>query len=208
MNNTIENNQATIIGVVASGFAYDHEVFGERFYKADVRVERLSGVHDIVPVMLSERLVDVNKDHKDRNVRVDGQFRSYNQHEGTKTHLLLRLFAREIGFMDEMEDDGETNRIYLNGYVCKKPIHRRTPLGREVTELLLAVNRPYGKSDYIPCICWGRTAHYASDLDIGDHCVINGRIQSREYLKRMDDGHEETKTAFEVSVTKMERIER
>lgn len=200
----IENNQVTIMGEIVSDFSYSHEIFGEGFYMVDVKVQRLSDSSDILPLMISERLIDVTADYKGCFVEVNGQFRSYNRHEERKNKLVLSVFAREIFFVDEVEESAKTNQIYLDGYLCKEPIYRKTPLGREIADLLIAVNRPYGKSDYIPCICWGRNARYASNFKVGERCGIWGRIQSRDYVKKIDEEHAERKVAYEVSVSKLE----
>ncbi len=200
----IENNQVTIMGEIVSDFSFSHEIFGEGFYMVDVRVQRLSDSCDILPLIISERLVDVTADCKGCCVEVNGQFRSYNRHEERKNKLVLSVFAREISFVDEVEESAKTNQIYLDGFLCKEPIYRKTPLGREIADLLIAVNRPYGKSDYIPCICWGRNARYASNFKVGERCGIWGRIQSREYIKKLDEEHAEKKVAYEVSVSKLE----
>lgn len=200
----IENNQVTIMGEIVSNFTYSHEIFGEGFYMVDVKVQRLSDSFDIIPMMVSERLIDVTADYSGYFVEVNGQFRSYNRHEERKNRLVLSVFAREISFIDEIEESAKTNQIYLDGYICKAPIYRKTPLGREIADLLLAVNRPYGKSDYIPCICWGRNARYASTFEVGEKCGVWGRIQSREYMKKVDDDQVEKRVAYEVSVSKLE----
>ncbi len=200
----IENNQVTIIGEVASAFTYSHEVFGEGFYMVDVLVRRLSNSNDRIPLMVSERLLDVTQDYRGAFIMVSGQFRSYNRHEEQKNRLVLSVFAREVEFIEEEPDGAKTNHILLEGYICKKPVYRKTPLGREIADLLLAVNRPYGKSDYIPCICWGRNARYASGFEVGEHVQILGRIQSRDYVKKLSETETEVRTAYEVSVSKLE----
>ena len=200
----IENNQVTVMGEIVSKFMYSHEIFGEGFYMVDVRVQRLSASYDIIPVMMSERLIDVTADYQGMLICVNGQFRSYNRHEERKNKLVLSVFAREIEFLEEVEESSRTNQIFLDGYICKPPVYRKTPLGREIADVLLAVNRPYGKSDYIPCICWGRNARYASNFKVGDRCMIWGRIQSREYMKKLEDDQVEKRVAFEVSVSKLE----
>ena len=182
----IENNQVTIMGKVATEFSFSHEVFGEGFYMVEVEVKRLSNSEDRIPLMISERLIDVTQDYTGEYIMVHGQFRSYNRHE-------------------EQPDGTKTNSIWLDGYICKEPIYRKTPLGREIADLLLAVNRPYGKSDYIPCICWGRNARYASGFEVGEHVQLLGRIQSREYVKRISDTETEKRVAYEVSVSKLEK---
>ncbi|MCH5274623.1 MAG: single-stranded DNA-binding protein [Lachnospiraceae bacterium] len=202
----IENNQVTIMGEIVSGFSYSHEIFGEGFYMVDVKVQRLSDSFDVIPMMVSERLIDVSADYRGYFVEVNGQFRSYNRHEERKNRLVLSVFAREIVFVEEIEESAKTNQIFLDGYICKVPIYRKTPLGREIADLLLAVNRPYGKSDYIPCICWGRNARFASGFEVGERCSVWGRIQSREYMKKIDEEQVEKRVAYEVSVSKLEIV--
>lgn len=192
------------MGEIVSGFSYSHEIFGEGFYMVDVKVQRLSDSFDVIPMMVSERLIDVSADYRGYRVEVNGQFRSYNRHEERKNRLVLSVFAREISFVDEIEESAKTNQIFLDGYICKPPIYRKTPLGREIADLLLAVNRPYGKSDYIPCICWGRNARYANSFAVGERCSVWGRIQSREYMKKIDEEQVEKRVAYEVSVSKLE----
>ena len=203
----IENNKVSIIGKIASGFTFSHEVFGEGFYVVDVAVNRLSDQGDVIPLMISERLLDVNEDYIGSTVEAIGQFRSYNRHEGTKNRLVLSIFVREINFLEEFTDYTKTNQIYLDGYICKEPIYRKTPLGREIADLLLAVNRPYGKSDYIPCISWGRNARYASAFQVGTRVRIWGRVQSREYTKKLNETQCEKRIAYEVSVSKLECVD-
>ncbi len=200
----IENNQVTIMGELIGDFTFSHEIFGEGFYMVDVEVARLSESYDVIPVMVSERLLDVSEDYKGRSLCVTGQFRSYNRHEEKKNKLVLSVFAREIEFMDVIEESAKTNQIFLDGYICKEPVYRKTPLGREIADLLLAVNRPYGKSDYIPCICWGRNARYVSSFTVGSRCLVWGRIQSREYMKKISEETTEKRIAYEVSVSKLE----
>ena len=207
LDKVIENNRVSIIGEVVSEFEFSHEVFGEGFYLVNVSVNRLSDMVDIIPLMISERLVDVTKDYRGRKIEVSGQFRSYNRHEEKHNRLVLSAFARELKFLEEEDSLAPVNQIFLDGYICKPPVYRKTPLGREIADVLLAVNRPYGKSDYIPCICWGRNARYASAFAVGGHVLIWGRIQSREYMKRLSETEMEKRTAYEVSVSKLEYSE-
>lgn len=195
------------MGEIVSDFSFSHEIFGEGFYMVEVKVERLSDSSDIIPLMVSERLIDVKADYRGQLIMVTGQFRSYNRHEERKNRLVLSVFAREIEFVDEIGESAKTNQIYLDGYICKEPVYRKTPLGREIADLLLAVNRPYGKSDYIPCICWGRNARYANHFHVGTRCEIFGRIQSREYMKKLSEEQAEKRIAYEVSVSKLELLE-
>ena len=202
-----ENNQVTLMGEIVSEFQFSHEVFGEGFYMVEIAVNRLSNYADYIPLMVSERLVDTQADYTGELVRVTGQFRSYNRHEEKKNRLVLSVFVREWEFQEEEEESEKTNQIFLDGYVCKDPVYRRTPLGREISDLLLAVNRSYGKSDYIPCICWGRNARFASGFEVGSHIQILGRIQSREYVKRIGEDETEHRIAYEVSVSKVDFLE-
>lgn len=203
----IENNQVSVIGEIVSEFSFSHEVFGEGFYMMDVMVKRLSDSADVIPVMISERLIDVTEDYTGEYIRVAGQFRSYNRHEEKKNRLVLSVFAREVEFLVDEVENAKTNQIFLDGYICKEPIYRKTPLGREIADLLIAVNRSYGKSDYIPCICWGRNARFASSFTVGSHVQIWGRIQSREYVKKLNELETEKRVAYEVSVSKIEYLE-
>ena len=173
----------------------------------ELLVRRLSDSEDRIPVMVSERLLDVTQDYTGRYIEIQGQFRSYNRHEEKRNRLVLSVFARELNFVEETEESVPLNQIFLDGFICKPPVYRRTPLGREIADMLLAVNRPYGKSDYIPCICWGRNARYASAFAVGGHVLLWGRIQSREYMKRTGDNETERRTAYEVSVSKLEYID-
>ena len=188
MEKTMENNRVSVIGEVASEFTFSHEVYGEGFYLTTVLVNRLSNQVDEIPLMVSERLMDIHR------------------HEGNRNRLVLSVFAREVSFPDGYEDSTKTNQIYLDGYLCKPPVYRKTPLGREIADLLIAVNRPYGKSDYIPCIAWGRNARYASGFEVGSRLRVWGRVQSREYTKKLDEEHVEKRIAYEVSVSKLESL--
>ena len=203
----MENNQVSVMGTIVSDFEFSHQIFGEGFYMVDIMVERLSESSDLIPLMVSERLIDVTADYKGYTVAVTGQFRSYNRHEEHRNKLVLSVFAREITFVTEIEESAKTNQIYLDGYICKEPIYRKTPLGREIADLLLAVNRPYGKSDYIPCISWGRNAVFAKDFSVGQQVEITGRLQSRDYNKKLPDGSIVVKTAYEVSIANIKTIE-
>ena len=206
MEKVMENNQVTMMGEVVGEFVYRHEIFGEGFYMVDILVPRLSDSADLIPLMVSERLLDVTQDLRGQLIMVSGQFRSYNRHEEHKNKLILSVFVRELTFIDTLEENEKTNYIFLDGYICKEPIYRKTPLGREIADILLAVNRPYGKSDYIPCISWGRNARFAAGFQVGDRCRIWGRIQSREYMKKISEEETERRIAYEVSVSKLELI--
>ena len=203
----IENNRVTIVGEVVSEFEFSHEVYGEGFYTLNISVNRLSDSVDIIPLMISERLVDVTEDLRGVIIEASGQFRSYNRHEENKNRLMLSIFVRELQLYDNYEEENSTNQIFLDGYICKPAIYRRTPLGREIADVLIAVNRPYGKSDYIPCIAWGRNARFAAGFEVGSHIQIYGRIQSREYIKKIGEEQTEKRVAYEVSVNKIEFLE-
>lgn len=206
IDKVIENNRVSITGEIISEFRYSHQVFGEGFYTVDVSVNRLSDMTDVIPLMVSERLVDVTKNYVGMLVEASGQFRSYNKHDGMRNKLILSIFVRDWQIVSENEESGKTNQIFLDGFICKLPVYRKTPLGREISDLLVAVNRPYGKSDYIPCIAWGRNARFASSFEIGKRIQIWGRVQSRDYIKKINDNETEKHTAYEVSVSKLEYV--
>ena len=205
MLNKTGNNKVSMVGEIASEFTFSHEVFGEGFYMVDVAVNRLSGQVDTIPLMVSENMIDVHKDYTGHTVECTGQFRSHNQHEGIRSRLKLSVFVRELHLTSPAPMDcTKNNQIFLDGYICKPPIYRKTPLGREIADILLAVNRPYGKSDYIPCISWGRNARYASGFEVGARVRIWGRVQSREYTKKLSETECEKRIAYEVSISKLE----
>lgn len=203
MERIAENNQVTITGKIVSDFRFSHQVYGEGFYMADIEVSRLSNLTDTIPLLVSERLVDVTESHIGKIVTVSGQFRSHNRYEEDKYKLILSVFTRNWQFVDEIPKSEKTNQIYLDGFICRTPVYRETPLGREIADLLIAVNRPYGKCDYIPCITWGRNARYVSTLEVGRRIQVWGRVQSREYLKKISEDEVEKRIAYEVSVNKI-----
>ena len=208
MNELIKNNQVVLAGAISKKAEFSHEVYGEGFYTIPIKVLRNSGYKDEIPVTISERMCKIEELCTGRQIKVCGQFRSFNQHEGARAKLVLSVFATEIEFLDEMpEDNIKSNQIFLDGYICKEPIYRKTPLGREIADLLIAVNRSYGKSDYIPCICWGRNARFASSFDVGGHVQVWGRIQSREYVKKISETEMEQRTAYEVSINNINLVE-
>ncbi len=205
MENYTNNNKAEIWGRVEEAPTFSHEIYSEKFYIFSVEIPRLSGICDKIKVMISERLIGEVSLNVGDCVKISGQFRSYNSFcEGTNK-LILTVFARDIS-NDECEEENP-NSVYLNGYICKSPVYRTTPFGREITDMLLAVNRTYNKSDYIPVISWGRNARYCKNLNVGDNVKVWGRIQSRDYQKKISDEESITKTAYEVSVSKLEVVE-
>jgi len=209
-NNLLENNSVILVGKVSNEKKFSHEIYGEKFYTFDLSVPRLSGSADAIPVTISERLFKNEDLRVNKSLRVKGQFRSYNSYEGEKNKLVLTVFAKDVEFLGDEEivasKDLVSNQIVLEGYICKAPIYRQTPFGREITDMLLAVNRAYNKSDYIPCICWGRNARFCSKLEVGSEVKIVGRVQSRTYEKKYDDGKIEQKVAYEVSISNLEVI--
>ncbi len=199
-----DTNVVNMLGEIAEELKVSHEIFGEKFYTTKIKIKRLSDSQDILPITVSERLiVDLDMDIG-KKVEVSGQLRSYNKVIDGKNKLILTIFARELVFVEEENKD--PNNIFLDGYVCKNPIYRKTPLGREITDLLLAVNRAYNKSDYIPSIAWGRNAKFCKNLKIGDRVQLWGRIQSRQYEKKVEEGEVDLKVAYEVSVSKMKKL--
>ena len=201
-----ENNTVLIAGKIVKGCVFSHEVYGEGFYTFQISSERLSDKEDILPVTVSERLIDMNLLQVGTKVDIIGQLRSYNNYNSKKNRLVLTIFAREISLPEE-EEGKNINQVYLNGFICKPPIYRKTPFGREISDILIAVNRAYNKSDYIPCIAWGRNARYASAFQVGGHVLIWGRIQSREYVKKLSETQTEKRVAYEVSVSKIDFLE-
>lgn len=207
MDNNVSNNQAAVIGTIEDEFVFNHEIYAEKFYTCTVRVPRLSGTSDDIRVMVSERLIMDGEYNVGDMVEVTGQFRSYNSYENGDNRLVLTVFAKDIMHYEEA-DNKNPNTLYLNGFICKEPVYRTTPFGREITDLLLAVNRSYNKSDYIPIIAWGRNARFAKNLNVGDNVKIWGRIQSRTYQKRISDEETITKTAYEVSTNRIELVDK
>jgi len=213
--NYLENNYLTLVGKVTGEKKFSHEIYGESFYVFNLEIPRLSGNSDIIPITISERLIKEDTLTEGKKLLIKGQFRSYNSYENEKNRLILTVFAKDIVEVEENEEeenemvrkDTITNEVVLVGYICKKPIYRQTPFGREISDLLLAVNRAYNKSDYIPCIAWGRNARFCQDLEVGTEVKIVGRVQSRNYEKKHEDGTVETRVAYEVSIGSLEVIE-
>ncbi len=201
------NNEVFLTGTVDSELTYSHEVYGEGFYSFFIKIFRLSNMFDRINVTVSERLIKDLDLYEGCEISVAGQFRSYNNYSQEGNKLILTVFARDIS-AGNFDLEKNPNQIYLNGFLCKPPVYRTTPFGREITDLLLAVNRAYNKSDYIPCIAWGRNARFSSTLNVGDNIKIWGRIQSREYQKKISETESITKTAYEISVSKMEVVEK
>ena len=197
---TEKNNKVFIAGEIISDASFSHEIYGEGFYEFFVRVMRLSGQADVLPVTLSERLIQDGMLEKGKSICALGQFRSYNKIENGKSRLMLTVFVREL--LPQLPDKNP-NSILLSGYICKPPVYRTTPFNREIADVLVAVNRAYNKSDYIPCIAWGRNARFVKNLTVGDKIAISGRIQSREYQKKLSETEIRTMTAYEVSVSKL-----
>ena len=210
--NYLENNQLVLVGKVTSEKRFSHEIYGEKFYTFDLKVPRLSGNADNIPITISERLLMDGDLEIGKNVIIEGQFRSYNSFENERNRLILTVFAKEIKFAENQEEEfvpskeNTSNEVTLDGYVCKKPVYRKTPFGREIADLLLAVNRAYNKSDYIPCIAWGRNARFCENMPVGTEVRIIGRVQSRQYEKKYEDGRVENRVAYEVSIASMEII--
>ena len=199
-----DTNVVNLKGKIANNLEFSHEIFGEKFYTTKLKIDRLSESHDVLPITVSERLLDEIDLNENRVVKVEGQLRSYNKNIDNKNRLVLTIFARDIKEEDEYSKD--PNSIYLDGYICKEPVYRKTPLGREITDLLVAINRPYNKSDYIPSIVWGRNAKFAKSLKVGDRIQMWGRIQSREYEKKTENGEAIKKVAYEVSISKIKKM--
>jgi len=202
MLNCIEDNEACVVGTVCGYLTYSHDVHGERFYRFMLRSDRLSQNSDLICVTISEKMLTEISIDIGMHLTVSGQFRSYNNYTGQGNKLVLTLFAKDVAVA--CETDEPINEIYLNGYICKPIVYRVTPFGREIADILLAVNRAFNKSDYIPCIAWGRNARFAKHLEVGENIKIWGRMQSREYQKKISDTETVTKTAYEVSINRLE----
>lgn len=198
----LSNNKVYLSGKVVTEPTFSHEIYGEGFYELNLAVPRLSGFNDIIPITISERLMQDGKFDINNEVAVKGQFRSYNKLIDNKSRLILTVFVREVLELDETLNP---NVVEILGYICKPPIFRTTPFNREICDVLLAVNRAYNKSDYLPCIAWGRNARFIKGLEIGEKVVVTGRIQSREYQKQTEDG-EIIKVAYEISINKIETL--
>lgn len=205
MENYTANNHAEVIGIVSDEPKFSHEIYGEKFYIFTLDIPRLSGTSDKVKIMVSDRLLADVEILTGDVIEVEGQFRSYNDYENGENRLVLTVFAKDIKKSDE-DKEKNPNSLYLNGFICKEPVYRTTPFGREITDLLLAVNRSYNKSDYIPVIAWGRNARYCKNINIGDNIKVWGRIQSRIYQKHISEEEVIEKTAYEVSVSRMEMV--
>ena len=196
-----ENNYVRITGYVDK-FIYNHTAYDERFYSSFVHSQRRSGTVDDIPVIASEYLV--KKDDLDgKYVEIDGEFRSMNMEVEGKSKLILQLFVKNIRIVKTKESADDENEIILDGFLVKNPIYRVTPNGRQIADMMIAVNRPLGRSDYIPCICWGGSAKWAENLEVGTEIFVQGRIQSREYIKRLSEDESEIRTAYEVSIGRM-----
>lgn len=215
VTNLLENNHLVLVGKVTSDKTYSHEIYGEKFYIFDLEVPRLSSAVDSIPITVSERLLTNLELKIGKKLAVEGQFRSYNSYQNERNKLILTVFAKDIVEVeDEEQEESEekkevvTNEVILSGYVCKKPIYRQTPFDREIADILLAVNRAYNKSDYIPCIAWGRNARFCQNMEVGTEVKIIGRVQSRKYEKKFEDGTSEVRVAYEVSISSMEIIDK
>ena len=208
--NYSENNYLVLVGKITSEKVFSHEIYGESFYIFNLEIPRLSGTADCIPITISERLISNFDMSIGKEVTIEGQFRSYNTYENQRSRLVLTVFAKEIKDynVEENEEVREkiSNEVVLTGYICKKPIYRKTPFGREISDILLAVNRAYNKSDYIPCIAWGRNARFCENMEIGTEVRVVGRVQSRMYEKKHEDGTVEQRVAYEVSVGSLELV--
>ena len=210
--NYSDNNHLMLVGKVTSEKRFSHETYGEKFYIFDLEVARLSDTTDIIPITASERIINDELLTIGNKLIIKGQFRSYNSYQNERNKLVLTVFAKDVKFVENQEEeiqaskDFVSNEVILNGYICKKPIYRQTPFGREIADLLLAVNRAYNKSDYIPCIAWGRNARFCENIEVGTEVKIVGRVQSRSYEKKYEDGTSETKVAYEVSISSLEVV--
>lgn len=202
-NKIMEANHVSISGIITTDFQTICTAYGKKYYILYIKVRRLSGNIDIIPVVIPDRLIESEKDYRGRYVCVMGRYCSRNYYEQQKRRLKLYIYAGELEIVTERDRSVDDNCIFLDGYLCKEPVYRITPLKRSITDMLIAVNGLHGKTDYIPCICWGKAAYYASSLCIGSHVGVEGRVQSREYYKRLNSMESEKRTAYEISVSKL-----
>ena len=214
--NYLENNYLTLVGKVTGEKKFSHEIYGEKFYVFNLEIARLSGNADIIPITVSERIITDEMLMQGKQLLVKGQFRSYNSYDNEKNRLILTVFAKDVVEVEENNEEEEnemakkdtvTNEVVLVGYICKKPIYRQTPFGREIADVLLAVKRAYNKSDYIPTIAWGRNARFCQNLEVGTKVKLVGRVQSRMYEKKHEDGTVENRVAYEVSIGSLEIVD-
>ncbi len=206
VTNYSQNNYIMLVGKITSEKKFSHEIYGESFFNSDLEIPRLSGISDIIPITISERLIANFDLSIGKQVVIEGQFRSYNTYEDSKSRLILTVFVKEIREKGEDEEIKVPNEVQLVGHICRKPIYRKTPFGREIADILVAVNRAYNKSDYIPCITWGRNARFCENMQIGTELRLVGRVQSRPYEKKHEDGTVEQRTAYEVSISSLEFV--
>lgn len=210
--NVYNKNVLTVIGKIINNPTLSHETHGEKIYTFQIEIPRLNkDVKDILNVEVSDRAVDINSIHENDTVKINGQFRSFNRYnkEKGKVSLELFIFAKDIVKIENDEEINNINKIELHGNLCKVPVFRHTPSGREISDLLVAVQRQYNRSDYIPCIAWSRNARYATkNLTVGTPVVIEGRVQSRNYIKHLDNGEEEKHTVYEVSCMRLDKDEK
>ena len=206
VTNYSQNNYIMLVGKITSEKKFSHEIYGESFFNFDLEIPRLSGISDIIPITISERLIANFDLSLGKQVVIEGQFRSYNTYEDSKSRLILTVFVKEIREKGEDEEIKVPNEVQLVGHICRKPIYRKTPFGREISDILVAVNRAYNKSDYIPCITWGRNARFCENMQIGTELRLVGRVQSRPYEKKHEDGTVEQRTAYEVSISSLEFV--
>lgn len=206
VTNYSQNNYIMLVGKITSEKKFSHEIYGESFFNFDLEIPRLSGISDIIPITISERLIANFDLTIGKQVVIEGQFRSYNTYEDSRSRLILTVFVKEIREKEEDEEIKVPNEVQLVGHICRKPIYRKTPFGREIADILVAVNRAYNKSDYIPCITWGRNARFCENMQIGTELKLVGRVQSRPYEKKHEDGTVEQRTAYEVSISSLEFV--
>lgn len=201
MEQMLDENRAVLTGTVLAGPEFSHKTYGESFYIITLGVTRKSGYEDCVPLMMSEKLMCGCDITAGEMITVEGQIRTYNRQYDGRNHLMIVIFAKSWEYVNA--DSEMENNVLLEGFVCKETVRRTSPLGRELCDIMLAVNRMYNKSDYIPCIAWGRNAIFAGELNVGDKIYIEGRLQSRKYRKYDENGMPMEKTAYEVSVVHM-----
>ncbi len=194
-------NKVYLYGMVVSNPTPCDDYYGSDYCNIQISVRRLSSIIDTIPVTLHRDLVEQYNVKLGDNLAILGEFRSYNKIENNRSRLMLSVFVHEI--TDEI-DTTNPNIIELSGYICKLPVYRTTPFNREIADLLIACNRNSNRSDYLPAIAWGRNARFAKNIMVGEQVHILGRIQSREYQKRLDNGEMQTRTEYEISIKEID----
>ena len=204
MNTYWNENAGRFVGCVLSEPVFSHENHGEDYFRIMLQIARLSGSADTLPLLVSRTQLEQTPVFAGERLAAEGEVRSFNNRSGVGSKLVLTVFVRTL--RSAQADEPDCNRLTLQGTLCRAPIYRRTPLGREICDLTLAVNRRYGRADYLPCICWGTVARNCAERAVGDELRLEGRFQSRSYVKKLGE-QSVSRTAYEVSAMSVQLLE-